>query len=52
MMLATLSAIDAAIGVKWQDILSGCCEIAGTKPFSGAHGMPTSMVQETEKVNQ
>jgi hypothetical protein len=47
-----LSAGNAAIGVKWQDIQPGCCEIAGAKPFSRAHGMPATMVQEAEKVNQ
>jgi hypothetical protein len=34
----------AAIGVKWQDILPSCREIAGRKPFSGAHRMPATMI--------
>jgi len=30
----------AIIGVKWQDFLPGCREIAGWKPCPGAPGMP------------
>jgi hypothetical protein len=41
MMLAALVAV---IGVKWQDILPGCCEVARAKPFPGSHGMPATMV--------